>query len=216
MTATAELVLYGSTTSPFVRKVRVALLETGMAHRFELAPPWSPTAGVERLNPLHKVPVLGLPDGTLICDSRVIVQYIDSQLPDRPLLPRVAADRIEVLRIEALSDGIGDAVALYTQEGWRGPQARSAFWLERQLAKVRAGIACLERDIVKWLPLDGPLQLAPIAAGAALGFASFWIPELAWRPSAPALDRLLDRLDARDSWRLTRPFLPPGATFPVL
>lgn len=211
-----ELVLYGSTTSPFVRKARMALLEKSIAHRFELTPPWSPTGGVEKLNPLHKVPALGLGDGTYVYDSRVIVQYLEARQPEPSLLPATPQARIEVLRIEALADGLSDAVALYVQEGWRRSEARSAFWIDRQLAKVRASIVALEGDIAPWMPTTGPLQLAPIAVGAAIAFTSFWISDLDWRNSAPRLMELWDRLETVDSWQRTRPYLAQGAAFPKL
>lgn len=216
MTPDSELVLYGSTTSPFVRKVRVALIEKSMAHRFELTPPWSAVAGVEKLNPLHKVPVLELRDGRRVFDSRVIVQYLDLLQPARPILPPDPVHRIAALQIEALADGINDAVALYTQEGWREPASRSAFWLDRQRQKVVAGIAALEIEIGPWLPAEGPLKLAAIATGAALGFIAFWLPDLNWRASAPRLADLCDRLDRMDAWKQTRPYLAEGAKFPML
>jgi len=56
----------------------------------------------------------------------------------------------------------------------------------------------------------------PIAVGAALGFASFWMPDLGWRDNAPNLGQLMDDLEARDSWRQTAPYLVAGATFPRL
>jgi glutathione S-transferase len=212
-----ELVLFGSSTSPFVRKVRVALLEKALAHRFELTPPWSPTSGIEQRNPLRKVPALGLSDGTHLIDSRVIIQYLEARQPDPPLLPGSPAERIGALHIEALADGIGEAVALWTQEGWRSPEARSRFWLDRHQAKVAHGIVVLEQHIEPWLPALGePLTLVPIAVGAALGFASFWMPDLLWRNTAPRLGVLADRLAAREAWRQTAPFLAPGATFPRL
>ncbi|MBC7940038.1 MAG: glutathione S-transferase N-terminal domain-containing protein [Chitinophagaceae bacterium] len=211
-----ELVLYGSSTSPFVRKVHVALMVKGLRHRFELAPPWSPTAGVERLNPLHKVPVLELGDGRRLFDSRVIVQYLDVLQPAPPLLPTDPAQKIAVLQVEALADGVAEAVALHTQEGWRQPASRSAFWLDRQRQKVVAGIAALETEMEPWMPAAGPLQLPAIAAGAALGFTAFWLPHLEWRATAPRLAVLVERLDRVDAWRQTRPYLAAGAKFPVL
>jgi len=173
-----DLVVFGSSTSPFVRKVRVALMEKQMPHRFEVMPPWSPASGVERLNPLRKVPALGLADGSHLVDSRVIVQYLEARQPAMPLLPSDPAERIAALQMEALADGIGEAAALWTQEGWRKSEVRSRFWMDRQRAKVMDGIAVLEQRIRPWLPRAGEhLPLVPIAVGAALDFSSFWMPD---------------------------------------
>jgi glutathione S-transferase len=210
------LVLYGSTTSPFVRKVRVALLHKRMAHRFELAPPWSAQSVVGTLNPLHKVPVLVLEDGSHVFDSRVIIQYLEARQPDPSLLPASAHRRIESLQIEALADGIGDAAALLTQEGWRAPAARSSVWMERQRDKVVRGIESLEMRIAPWLDEDLHGQLANIASGAALGFVSFWMPELDWKGASPRLAGLCSALETQPHWQQTRPFLAPGTRFPGL
>ena len=216
MTASSGVVLYGSTTSPFVRKIRVALIEKGIDYRFELTPPWSPTSGVEKLNPLRKVPVLKLADGTLLADSRVIVQYLDVVHPTPLLLPLDPLQRIAVLQTEALADGISEAVALYVQEGWRAPNSRSAFWLDRQKKKVVEGIAALETDMQTWSTTGGPLQLAAIATGAALNFTSFWLPDLNWQASAPRLVMLCQSLEGINAWNETRPILAHGAKFPSL
>jgi glutathione S-transferase len=211
-----DLVLYGSTTSPFVRKVHVSLLEKGLPHRFELVSSWSPTGGIERLNPLRKVPVLGLDDGICLADSRVIVQYLDLRSPQPALAPTDPLRRLEALRIEAIADGVAEAAALCVQEGWRAESARSAVWSSRQRSKVDAGLAALEDAIEPWLPDGAPLTLAPIATGAALAFTAFWMPDLAWRATSPRLAALLQRLDGYPSWQATKPYLPEGAKFPAL
>jgi glutathione S-transferase len=216
MTLDGPLTLYGSTTSPFVRKVRVCCLEAQLPLEFKLAPPWSPTGGVDQLNPLHKVPALGLSDGTVLVDSRVIAQYVHLRAPQAQLLPDEPLQRIRVLQIEAVADGVGDAAALYTQEGWRREDSRSAFWLQRQRDKVEKGLAWLDAELARWPANDGRPDLAQIAAGAAHGFARFWIKDLPDPSPWPALVRLDNSLTQRASWRETTPYLPAGAGFPAL
>jgi glutathione S-transferase len=69
--------LYGTTTSPFVRRVRVIAAECGEpVELVDTAPP----AGQERLravSPIRKVPVAELPDGRVLFDSRAIVDWLD-------------------------------------------------------------------------------------------------------------------------------------------
>ena len=214
------LVLFGSSTSPFVRKVRVALLEKGIPHRFELASAWAPDSRIGTLNPLHKVPVLRWPDGQVLSDSRVIVQALELRHPLPALLPLDGETRLQALQLEALADGVCDAAALFTQEGWRQPAARSAFWCQRQRNKVEAGLQALDDAIAPWLPdaaADAaPLGLVPIAVGSALGFVSFWMRDLDWAAGAPRLADLAQRLDGRPAWVATAPHLPEGASFPQL
>ena len=68
--------LYYSPTSPYVRKVMVALSETRQLDDVELVTasgtPMSPADNLLGRNPLTKVPALELDDGQVIDDSRVI------------------------------------------------------------------------------------------------------------------------------------------------
>jgi glutathione S-transferase len=216
MTLDGPVTIFGSTTSPFVRKVRVCCLEAGLPHEFKLTPPWSPTAGVDRLNPLHKVPALGLADGTLLFDSRVIAQYVHLRAPQAGLIPTDAARLIEVLQIEAVADGVGDAVALYTQEGWRREEARSTIWLQRQRDKVEKGLAWLNDALASRQSAGPGPDLAEIATGCALGFATFWIRDLPARSTWPVLAARDAAWQQRAAWRETTPFLAAGAGFPAL
>ncbi|PZP54827.1 MAG: glutathione S-transferase, partial [Azospira oryzae] len=73
--------LLGSLTSPFVRKVRVVMAEKRIECDFELHDPWSSATPLSEFNPLGKVPVLVMDDGTALFDSRVIVEYLDGLTP---------------------------------------------------------------------------------------------------------------------------------------
>ena len=79
--------LIGSHTSPFVRKVRIALAEKKIEYDFVIDSPWLQGSGVPNVNPLGKIPVLILDDDTPLFDSRVIVQYIDNVTPNNKLFP---------------------------------------------------------------------------------------------------------------------------------
>src|SRR5262245_53502551 len=100
--------LIGSTSSPFVRKVRVVLAEKRIDYDFVVDPPSEPASRVPEFNPLGKVPVLVTDDGTRLFDSTVIVEYLDSVSPVTRLIPEPVRQRINVRRWEALADGIMD------------------------------------------------------------------------------------------------------------
>ena len=103
------LKLIASSTSPFVRKVRIALAEKKIEYQVHEVSPWAPGNPVHAFNPLGKVPVLVLDDGTQLFDSRVIVEYLDTVSPVSRLIPEPSRQRIVVKRWEALADGICDA-----------------------------------------------------------------------------------------------------------
>ena len=101
--------LIGSLTSPYVRKARIVLAEKHIGYNFELEAPWNMDTHVPDYNPLGKVPVLVMDDGTSLFDSRVIVEYLDNINPVSRLIPESNRRRIMVKRWEALSDGVCDA-----------------------------------------------------------------------------------------------------------
>ena len=77
--------LLGSNTSPYVRKVRLALLEKNIPHEYVVDPPTEPGSLVLQVNPLGRIPALILDDGFCIFDSPVITEYVDT-LNDAPIL----------------------------------------------------------------------------------------------------------------------------------
>jgi glutathione S-transferase len=84
--------LYGSPISPFVRKVRVALALKNLKYESEGTFPGTRTPEYLATSPLGKIPAFE--DGDLvICDSNVIVEYLEEQYPEIPIRPTNTADR---------------------------------------------------------------------------------------------------------------------------
>ena len=203
--------LIGSLTSPYVRKVRIVMAEKKLDYQHELEDVWG-SDKILKSNPLGKVPCLVLPGGEAIFDSRVIVEYLDTRSPVSRLIPESSRERIEVRTWEALADGILDAAILARLEmTWPGRSAeqRSQAWADRQLHKVRLSVDAISKGLA-----DKPwccgihLSLADIAVGCALGYLSFRFPQLDWRDAHPNLAKLVEKLDARQSFIDT---VPPAA-----
>jgi glutathione S-transferase len=70
------ITLFGSTTSPFVRRVRVVALEKGLPFSLVNTATDDGQAQFLSLSPIGKVPVARLPDGRVVFDSRVIVDEL--------------------------------------------------------------------------------------------------------------------------------------------
>ena len=191
--------------SPYARKVRIALREKGIPHDEVVDLPWSPGSAAARLNPLGKVPVL-VDGDEVLWESSVILEYLETLGRPPALIPADAACRLAVRRVEALADGICDAVVLTVLENKRPAGKRSADWLARQRAKVVTGIDVLADalDLREHFVGDG-LTVADIAAGAALGYVSVRMPEVLWRRRHPELAAFAKRLEGRPSLAETRP-----------
>ncbi|MGM9425650.1 glutathione S-transferase family protein [Hydrogenophaga sp. MI9] len=91
------LTLCGFSASNYYNKVKLALLEKGIAFEEELA--WVGQVDTTA-SPLGKVPYLKSDEGTL-CESTVILEYLEAKYPQHPLLPTdpfAAAKARELLR----------------------------------------------------------------------------------------------------------------------
>jgi glutathione S-transferase len=200
------LKLIASPTSPYARKVRIALAEKKMEFQVVETSPWEGDNPVHAYNPLGKLPVLVLDDGTNLFDSRVIVEYIDSVSPVSRLIPEPARQRIVVRRWEALADGVCDAAALIVLEKRRPAKAQSADWIARQQRKVTEGINELARELADKAWCNGEAySLADIATGCALGYLDMRYPDLDWRGEFDNLARLAEKLAKRASFADTKP-----------
>lgn len=78
--------LYGTTTSPFVRRVRIVAAETGVPVELVDTASEAGQAALRRASPLWKVPVAEI-DGRLLYDSRVIIEWITTTRGWGPLAP---------------------------------------------------------------------------------------------------------------------------------
>ena len=201
--------LIGSTTSPFVRKVRVVLAEKKLDYQFVEENPWEEALSPGTGNPLGKVPRLVMDGTEAMFDSRVIVEYLDTLSPVGKLIPGTGRERAEVKTWEALADGLLDAAILVrlenTFEG-RKPSERSQAWIDRQMDKVHASLKAMAQGLGDKPFCSGiHLSLSDIAVGCALGWLEFRFPEIGWRAEYPNLAKLMDKLAQRASFADTKP-----------
>ena len=140
-----------SPTSPFVRKVMVVALETGVSDRIERIPttvaPTTPNEDVARENPLVKVPALTTDDGLVLDDSPVICEYLDTLHSGAKLFPAAGKARWIALRQQALGDGVLEAAILGRYESVRPKEFLWQDWIDAQLRKVRGALAALEMEV---------------------------------------------------------------------
>ncbi len=198
--------LIASPTSPYARKVRIALAEKKIEFTLVDDSPWSPDSTVPGLNPLGKVPVLVLDDGATLFDSRVIVEYLDTVSPVSRLIPEPSRQRIAVKRWEALADGVCDAAVAIILERKRPARQQSADAIGWQRQKVERGVAEFARELgdKPWCSGDS-YSLADIAVGCALGYLDLRHPDLDWRGQHANLARLAEKLGKRPTFAETAP-----------
>jgi len=165
--------------------------------------PWHADTATPVYNPLEKLPVLVLPDGSGIYESRFILEWLEVKHPQLPLLPASPEEILAARQIEVIADGICDAVVLVFFERKRA--APSAEWMSRQRRKVEGGVRALAERAGEGFLVGGRFGLADIAAGTALRYLAVRFAEFDWAAQYPVLAALSARLEARPSFAATVP-----------
>ena len=96
-------ILHGANSSPYVRKVRVALAFKGIEYDNTQQVPFGAPPEYVKKSPLSKVPCWE--EGDLILpDSSVILSYLEHRYPEPPLLPAEPGQRARALWFEEYAD----------------------------------------------------------------------------------------------------------------
>jgi glutathione S-transferase len=207
--------LIGMLDSPFVRRVAVTLKLLGhdFVHRN-----WSVGKDFDQIrafNPLGRVPTLVLDDGTVLCESSAILDWIDEQAGARALLPRSGPARQRALQLMALATGAAEKGVLQLYEGaFRPAEKRHQPWVDRCRAQMDGALGELDKAAAArnggWLVGDA-LSQADITVACVYTFAS---EALQFTESArfPALKALAARCEAMPVFRAHhQPFFVPNS-----
>lgn len=201
-------VLYGRYASPFVRRVAVTLQLYGLKYRHAPMMPFGPDkAELAKFNPIARVPALQLPDGEMLIDSAVILDYLDGLAgAQRALTPTEGKARRRVLTLLAVAHGANEklVVSLYERhfrprEKWHRP------WLETCDKQVRDGFRWLDAEFA------GPWFTGAAMTQADITVAVFWLFARGKRPrffaelGCTKLDALAERLQATSAFQATMP-----------
>lgn len=191
-----RFVLRSTRTSPFGRKVRMAIDVLGLTDRVTLVPAATRAEleSLRRQNPLGKMPCLLREDGSPIFDSRVIIEFLQEVAGSSQLLPANGLARYQALTAAALADGIMDAALLVVYEArYRDPGAYSERFLKLQRGKISRALAAFEAAP----PDPNRTDIATIGLACALGYLDRRQP-VDWRPAHPGLVSWLETFSRRE------------------
>ena len=197
-------VLKSSPASPFGRKIKICAILAGIQDQIEHvgANVRDPEDELRLQNPLGKIPVLVLDDGTVLYDSRVIAEWIDNHAGGGLLLPH-GKERFDALILQALADGMMDASILIVYEGrYRPDNMQFQPWLDYQHDKVQRALDHLERARAE---ITGAPHIGHIALACALGYLDFRF-DGRWRRDFPGLVGWLSDFSAAvPAYQMTAP-----------
>jgi glutathione S-transferase len=202
--------LYGSPTSPYVRKARVLISEKNIPCEFVVEDPWPEDSAIPRRNPLGKVPVLEIAPDSYLFESVFVTHYLDC-LDGKPLQPKDAAGYWQSQWWQALGNGIIDAVIARIMETRRPAEKQWADKLAREESRVHRATKTAESAFKGGQYLVGKsFTMADLVMAVALQYVDFRYPH-DWRSAASKLARWHAGIASRRSFEET---LPPGFVKP--
>ncbi len=182
------MVLIGQYDSPFVRRAAVALAARGQTFERRILSTFADFEAIRAISPLGKVPVLILPDGRALPDSRAIIEHLEAEAPRL-----LARDRGAMLAVEAV--GIGLAEKTYERGiefSRRAPGRHDPDWIERLETQIRAAQDWLERRAgtggASGYLFDDRLTRADLAVAIAATYLAEKLPHLYDPSGRPALE----------------------------
>ena len=197
--------LFFSPNSPYARKARIVIHEIGLTPRVECVHVQLPAdAAFRAVNPLGKIPTLLLDDGLAIYDSPVICEYLNT-LGHGKFFPRADAPRWRALTLQALGDGLADAVVRRVQEMRVAEPRRSDDVIRRQTTAIESSFAALDQGCANF-SVDP--TIGEISVCCAIGYLDLRAPHDGWRDRYRHLARWVDAFSRRPSVDATKP--PPA------
>jgi glutathione S-transferase len=126
--------LYDGGRAPSPRRVRIFLAEKGIdipKVPVDLGKMEQKNADFLKINPMARVPVLKLDDGTVISETMAISRYFEALHPEPNLLGR---DALEIAKIEMWNRRIEHGLYTYVQAVFRHTHPAMAEWEKPQVA----------------------------------------------------------------------------------
>jgi glutathione S-transferase len=206
----STLEIIGFPQSTYVRSVRMACEEKGVAYELVLVGPHSPQ--VNAIHPFGKIPVMRH-DGFALCESKAIASYLDAVFPGPRLMPSDPKGAALAEQWVSLINTAMDPVLIRSYlfayifpKGEGGTPDRAA--IEAVLPKMREQIALLDRTVGREGYLAGPtLSFADLTLLPIIFYLQQFPESQAAIAEARALSAWYQRLAARPSFAKTMP--PP-------
>jgi glutathione S-transferase len=206
--------LYVTPASPWVRRVRVSILELAMEDRFDFVrTKWSHKWATQAVahdtdffeaTPVVRIPALVTPDLTLT-DSHSICDYINGELGGFRLLAREGASRWRALADISVANSIIEAQIARRAELLRDERERSDDFIQKMRDRELRCFGALEKRVAD---LGTAFDLAQITIAVACGYED-WRYGSEWRDVAPKLAAWSDIAAKRPSMQATQPAETP-------
>ncbi|WP_321166056.1 glutathione S-transferase [Aquabacterium parvum] len=213
--------LIGMLDSPYVRRVAISMHCLGVAFEHEAVSVVSTFAQFQRINPVVKAPTLVCPDGEVLMDSSLILQFIEAaHSQGRYLWPSEAHELQHDFCVLSLAMAACDkGVQSIYERKLRPADKQHGPWLERVRGQLVAALAGLEQAVARQpealAPVQGqPTRQAGITAAIAWQFVGEVEPSLAVAATHPVLAALAAKMESTEAFKRFPP-VGPGVSPPA-
>lgn len=191
--------LIGMLDSPYVRRVAISLELYGVAFEHQSLSVFSTFAEFSQINPVVKAPTLVLDDGTVLMDSSLILDYLESLAPaDKKLLPQAPAARAHDLQLLGLALAACEkSVQIVYEHNLRPAEKLHAPWLDRISGQLLAAYSLLEKQLGD----SDALDQATLTAAVAWSFSQYTVASVVKADAFPNLKRLAERLEQHPAFK---------------
>lgn len=187
--------LYYTPGSPYARIVRMAMLESGLEIPLLETTLRDPASTLLPHNPVGRVPVLLLSDGSALTETLLILPFLDTLHGGPRLMPTAPGDIARLGRAMGLMDG----VAAWNREVRRPANERSPGVVALEETRAARTVKALDADLGGFETVDA----AWLVLAAALGHLERRLASWNWRPDHPRLAAWYATASGRPSVRAT-------------
>ena len=208
--------LIGMLDSPYVRRTAIAMQLLGIPFEHDPLSVFSTFDQFSRINPVVKAPTLVCDDGTVLMDSALIIDYLET-LAGRSLWPTGLAERTRALRVTGLAMAACEKIVQIVYERQLRPaEKQHAPWLDRVHVQMMAALAALDAELAQHPLAADAASLTEAGLSAAIVWRFMQIKLATPLPDAtcPALAAHSARCEALPAFKTTPPEEPANVSTP--
>lgn len=172
--------LIGMFDSPFVRRTLISAHLMNLSLDHEQISVFRDADKFRALNPIVKAPTLVFDDGTVMVESQIIVNFLETlAAPSKRLTPTDPEARLRSKRLTSVALAACDkAVQVYYETQMRPPEFRWQEWVDRKSDQLRAAFDLLEQETPEtgWLSSNREPNLADVSIAVVWRFVQHALP----------------------------------------
>jgi glutathione S-transferase len=167
--------LIGYLDSPFVRRVAVTMQFLGVEYQHRELSIFRDYEEFRTINPMVKVPTLVLDDGQVLGDSTLIIDYLESHIAGRSLMPANKEGYLVALRHIGTALVAMEKVAQLVYETSQRPEdLQYGPWIKRLEQQLEGAAGIMESTVSACANSPGPWLLGDDLTQADISIAIAW------------------------------------------